>query len=141
MKREFSRAERVALQIQKEVAVILQREIKDPRIGMVTVSEVEVSKDLAYAKVFVSSFESDEGKQKELLKGLEDASAFVRALLGKSMKLRVVPSIRFFLDTSLMEGIRMSQLVDAAVASDKHNDEVEDNDASSSDLDEGKQGE
>ncbi|NTS77928.1 30S ribosome-binding factor RbfA [Catenovulum sp. SM1970] len=119
MKREFSRTERVAQQVQKEVAVILQREIKDPRIGMVTVSEVEVTKDLAYAKVFVSSFESDKTKQNELLKALNEAAPYIRSLLAKIMKMRTVPAIRFHLDTSLIEGIRMSRLVDEARNQDK----------------------
>ena len=55
MSREFKRSDRVAQELKKEVAVILQREVKDPRIGMVTVSDVEVSRDLAYAKIFVTS--------------------------------------------------------------------------------------
>lgn len=62
MSREFKRSDRVAQELQKEVAVILQREVKDPRIGMVTVSDVEVSRDLAYAKIFVTFlFDNDAG--------------------------------------------------------------------------------
>ncbi len=72
MAREFKRSDRVAQEIQKEIAVILQREVKDPRIGMVTVSDVEVSSDLAYAKVFVTFlFDNDESAIDAGMKGLE----------------------------------------------------------------------
>lgn len=107
------------VQIQKEIAVILQREIKDPRIGMVTVSEVEVSRDLGHAKVFVSSFEQEPEKQKEVLSALKESQPYVRSLLSKVMRMRSVPEIRFHLDTSLIDGLRMSKLVDEAVAKDK----------------------
>ena len=80
--REFSRTDRVAQQIQKEIAVILQREIKDPRLGMVTVSAVEVSRDLSYAKVFITVFNTDdEDKAKQSAKILNEATGYIRSLL------------------------------------------------------------
>jgi len=117
MVREFKRSDRVAQELQKEIAIILQREVKDPRIGMVTVSDVEVSSDLAYAKVFVT----------QGMKGLEKAAPYIRSLVGKAMRLRIVPEIRFFYDQSLVEGMRMSNLVTNVVREDekKH---VEEND-------------
>ncbi|MEL7287185.1 MAG: 30S ribosome-binding factor RbfA, partial [Pseudomonadota bacterium] len=76
--REFSRTDRVAQQIQKEIAVILQREIKDPRLGMVTVSAVEVSRDLSYAKVFITVFNTDdEDKAKQSAKILNEATGYI----------------------------------------------------------------
>ncbi|WP_111977953.1 30S ribosome-binding factor RbfA [Algibacillus agarilyticus] len=119
MKRNFSRPDRVAQQILKEIALILQREIKDPRVGMVTVSEVEVSRDLGHAKIFVSSFEQEADKQKILIDALREIAPYARTILAKSMRMRSVPELHFNLDTSLIDGIRMSKLVDEAMAKDK----------------------
>ena len=123
MAREFSRADRVAQQVQKETAQILQRELKDPRVGMVTISEVEVSRDLAYAKIFISSLLQDEEKAKTSVKQLNELAPYIRSLLAKRLRMRHVPSIKFVLDTSLNEGIRMSELVDKAVKTDKQKSE------------------
>ena len=120
MAREFKRSDRVAQEIQKEIAVILQREVKDPRIGMVTVSDVEVSSDLAYAKVFVTFlFDHDEQAITQGMKGLEKAASYIRTLLGKTMRLRIVPEIRFIYDESLVEGMRMSNLVSNVIREDE----------------------
>ena len=97
MSREFKRSDRVAQELQKEIAVILQREVKDPRIGMVTVSDVEISRDLAYAKVFVTFlFDNDQDAVKRGLEGLNNASGYIRTLVGKAMRLRIVPELKFF---------------------------------------------
>lgn len=128
MAREFKRSDRVAQELQKEIAIILQREVKDPRIGMVTVSDVEVSSDLAYAKVFVTFlFDNDEGAVKNGMKGLEKAAPYIRTLVGKSMRLRIVPEIRFLYDSSLVDGMRMSNLVTQVVKNDqaRHHSEEE----------------
>ncbi|MDG2915110.1 30S ribosome-binding factor RbfA [Bisgaard Taxon 10/6] len=127
MSREFSRADRVAQELQKEVAIILQREVKDPRIGMVTVSDVEVSRDLAYAKIFVTFlFDSDPEAIKQGMKGLEKASPYIRSLLGKAMRLRIVPELRFVYDESLVEGMRMSNLVSSVIKNDEAKHVAED---------------
>jgi len=127
MAKEFGRSQRVAQELQKELAVIIQREIKDPRVGMmVTVSGVEVSRDLAYAKVFVTFLnDKDEDAVKQGVKALQDASGFIRTLLGKAMRLRIVPELTFFYDNSLVEGMRMSNLVTSVVNKDneRHVDE------------------
>lgn len=120
MAREFSRADRVAQELQKEIAIILQREVKDPRIGMVTVSDVEISRDLAYAKVFVTFlFDSDESAVERGLEGLNKASGYIRTLVGKAMRLRIVPEFRFVYDQSLVEGMRMSNLVTNVIRKDQ----------------------
>ncbi|AKH90158.1 30S ribosome-binding factor RbfA [Edwardsiella tarda] len=120
MAREFSRTQRVAQEMQKEIAIILQREVKDPRVGMATVSGVEVSRDLAYAKVFVTFLNDGEPEAvKAGLKALQDASGFIRMLLGKAMRLRVVPELTFSYDSSLVEGMRMSNLVSNVVKDDE----------------------
>ena len=127
MAKEFSRARRVAQQLQREVAMILQREVKDPRIGMVTVSDVEVSGDLQHAKIFVTflNYAEQDNEQSNAqrietgLKGLAEASGYIRILLGKAMQLRVVPELRFAYDKTLVEGMRISNLVSNTIRDDE----------------------
>lgn len=121
MPREFSRTDRVGQQIHKEIASILQNEFKnrDPRLGMVTVSGVEVSRDLAYAKIFVSFFENDDEVMDGYLKILQDDKGFIRTLLASRMRMRAVPALKFMRDSSLAEGIRISNLVDATLTKDQ----------------------
>lgn len=119
MAKDYSRTERVGQQYQREIALILQREIKDPRVSMVTVSAVEVSRDLAYAKVYVTFLQDDDQQVKQGLKVLNEASGFVRSLLGKRVRARITPELRFVHDPSLNEGIRMSRLVDDAIRRDQ----------------------
>ncbi|MEP4892159.1 MAG: 30S ribosome-binding factor RbfA [Aliiglaciecola sp.] len=121
MAREFSRTERVGQQIHKEVASIFQNEFKnrDPRLGMVTVSGVDVSRDLAHAKVYVTFFETDEEKLKLFNQILEDNKGFIRTLLAKRMRMRAVPALKFYQDTSITEGIRISTLVSQTLNEDK----------------------
>jgi len=125
MAREFGRAQRVAQEIQKEIAIILHREIKDPRVKRATVSGVEVSRDLAYAKVFVtflniSAKEHETDMVKNGIKVLNgDMAKHIRSLLGKAMRLRIVPELTFFYDSSLVEGMRMSNLVSNVIRDDE----------------------
>ena len=132
MSREFKRSDRVAQELQKEIAVILQREVKDPRIGMVTVSDGEISRDLAYAKIYVTFlFDNDQDAITRGLAGLNNASGYIRTLVGKAMRLRIVPELKFFYDKSLVEGMRMSNLVTNVVRQDqaRHVDEEAENEA------------
>jgi ribosome-binding factor A len=122
MAKDFSRSDRVGEQYQREIAMIIQREIKDPRLSMATVSAIEVSRDLAYAKVFVTFFEEDPEKLKQSLKVLNDAAGFIRSLMGKRVRARIMPELRFMHDPSLNEGIRMSRLVDEAIRNDQSKD-------------------
>jgi len=122
MAREYARTDRVGQQIQKEIAVILMREIKDPRLSMTTVSAVEVTRDLAYAKVFVTFFNDNDDEIKASLEVLSEAEGYIRSLLGKRLRARIMPHLRFVYDKSMAEGVRMSALVDQAVASDKNTD-------------------
>ncbi|MCK5818704.1 MAG: 30S ribosome-binding factor RbfA [Psychromonas sp.] len=119
MAKEYSRSSRVSQQIQKELARILQQEVKDPRIGMVTISGVDLSRDLACAKVFVTFLTIGSQTNEESLEGLNWASGYIRRLLGKAMSLRIVPEIRFCFDETLTEGLRISELVSGAVRTDK----------------------
>ncbi|MDT0594090.1 30S ribosome-binding factor RbfA [Glaciecola petra] len=121
MAREFSRTDRVAQQIHKEVALILQQEFKhrEPEVGMITVSDVEVSRDLAHAKVFITFYANDEEKAKKDLVKLKENESFVRGILGRRVRMRNIPAVHFFRDSSILEGARISQLVNKAIASDE----------------------
>ncbi|USE37412.1 30S ribosome-binding factor RbfA [Endozoicomonas sp. SCSIO W0465] len=119
MAKEYSRTQRVADQIQKELAQLIQLEMKDPRLGMVTVSVVEVSRDLAFADVYVSFLGVDDQKKiDESLAILSQAAGFLRSQLAKAIKLRFTPRLRFYYDNSLRRGAYLSSLIDQAVASD-----------------------
>ncbi|HGS4534265.1 TPA: 30S ribosome-binding factor RbfA [Vibrio cholerae] len=119
MPKEFSRTQRVAQQLQKELAMILQREVRDSRLGMVTISDVEVSRDLAYAKVFVTFLCISEQTPESCLAALREHEVQIRMMLGKQIRLRLTPEIRFYYDNTLVEGMRMSNLVTEVINSDK----------------------
>ena len=126
MSRDYARTDRVSQEIQKEVAMIIQREVKDPRLGMVTVNAVEVTRDLAYAKVFVTFFTLEGQNVDKSLEVLNEAAGYIRGILAKRIKARIMPELRFVYDKSLVEGVRMTTLVDKAVASDKNQEESQD---------------
>lgn len=130
MAREYARTDRVGQQIQKEIAVILMREIKDPRLSMTTVSAVEVTRDLAYAKVFVTFINDTPSEIKDSIEVLTEAEGYIRSLLAKRLRARIMPHLRFVYDKSMAEGVRMSALVDQAVASDTGVDSASDDTAS-----------
>ncbi|BCK29149.1 30S ribosome-binding factor RbfA [Vibrio cholerae] len=119
MPKEFSRTQRVAQQLQKELAMILQREVRDSRLGMVTISDVEVSRDLAYAKVFVTFLCIGAQTPESCLAALREHEVQIRMMLGKQIRLRLTPEIRFYYDNTLVEGMRMSNLVTEVINSDK----------------------
>lgn len=124
MAREFSRSRRVGEQIQRELAELVQRELKDPRLGMVTISAVEVSRDMGVAKIFFTVF--GEGHDvAQTIEGLNSASGFLRRELAHRMRLRVVPELRFQYDHSIEKGSQLSALINKAVAEDKDNSENE----------------
>lgn len=103
------RVQRVREEIKKESSEII-RGMKDPRIGFVTVTDVEVSNDLRHAKIFVSVYGEEEEKERTL-EGLEAARGFIRTELGKVIRLRYTPEITFRLDSSLERGARINQLI------------------------------
>lgn len=104
------RPRRVAALIKKEVSQMLQREIKDPRIGFVTVTDVEVSEDLRHAKVFVSVLDDDEAKE-ETMEGLENAVGYIRRELGQRIRLRHTPEILFRYDDSIERGAKIFDIL------------------------------
>ncbi len=129
MAREFGRPQRVAEQIQRELAMLIQRELKDPRVGMVTVSAVEVSRDLAYATIFVTFLGNDDPDSiKASLDALQHASGFLRSQLGRIIRMRLTPHLTFKYDESLVRGRELSSLIDDARARDSEIDHSEDSD-------------
>jgi ribosome-binding factor A len=117
MAREFSRTRRIEEQIQKELASIIQFDLKDPRVKWVTISGVEVSRDLSHATIFYTVLGQDE-QSKDTLKGLEKASGFMRKELGKRVHMRSMPQLHFKFDQSLTRGEKMSTLINKAIEAD-----------------------
>ncbi len=117
MPREFSRGRRVADQIRKDLAILIQREIKDPRLGMVTINDAKVSRDLAVADVYFTVLpEGDSAAAEDLL---NNAGGFLRSLLAKNLSTRTTPRLRFHYDHTVENGARLSKAIDTALASDR----------------------
>jgi ribosome-binding factor A len=120
MPREFPRTRRVGEQIQRELAELIRTELRDPRLGMVSISSVQVSRDMAHAKIHVSVLGKEE-QVSDSLGVLNHAAGFLRHKLGKILHMRVIPVLRFYHDRSLEEGARLGALINEAIASDKGN--------------------
>lgn len=106
----FHRANRIAEEIKREVAYLLRGELKDPRIGFVTLTSVEVSNDLRHAKIFVSTMAPVEEREKTL-QALNSAQGFIRNELGKRLRLRYTPEISFKFDESIEHGAKILELL------------------------------
>jgi ribosome-binding factor A len=117
MKRGFERAKRVADLIQKKLANILLQDMTmtDERFGLVTITSVTVSRDLSYAKVYVSVLMDDKEKIKQTVDSLNRAAKSMRYHLAHEVQLRVVPELKFIYDESIARGFRLSTLIDRAV--------------------------
>lgn len=98
---------------------MLLREVQDPRLAGITVSAVEVSRDLAHARVYVTFLGTDDKAVETGLQGLEHAAGFLRSLLAKRLKIRTVPDLHFIHDISIIRGARLSALIDEAVDRDR----------------------
>tara|TARA_B100000676_G_C18086291_1_gene855286 strand:+ start:4985 stop:5413 length:429 start_codon:yes stop_codon:yes gene_type:complete len=114
------RANRLADHIHRQLAVLIQRELKDPRLGLITVNEVRVSRDLAWADVYFTALggAAPDGAEDGPTEVLQHAAGFLRSELARIMDTRVTPQLRFHYDNSLEDGMRMSRVINAAVASD-----------------------
>lgn len=111
--RGFARVDRVNEQIRRELAELLHTEIKDPRVGMVSVTEVEVSADYAHAKVFFSTL-AEGDRLAEIQHGLKQASGFLRRELGRRIRIHTTPELHFVHDRSMEHGASLSRLIDEA---------------------------
>lgn len=117
--KSFSRKDRVAEQIRREVAELIRTELKDPRVGMISITDVEVTADYAHAKVFFSSLAGSENLP-AIMTGLQKASGFLRRELGKRISIHMTPQLHFVFDQSLERGADLTKLIQEAVAiSDK----------------------
>lgn len=120
MPREFTRADRVADAIQRLLATLIPQEVRDPRVGMVNINDVTVTRDMAYAKVYVTFVGTDDADEaKEGVQALNKAAGFVRSLLAKELSMRSVPRLQFIYDKTSIRGQQLSSLIDQAVAKDR----------------------
>lgn len=117
MAKDFPRSRRIAEQIQRELAELLRTEVKDPRVGMVTLTDVDVTQDYSHAKVYFTMMGEASGI-KECEAGLAHAAGYLRSELSHRLRLRTVPQLHFVYDSSVERGVRLSQLIDQAVADD-----------------------
>jgi len=103
--------------IQRELAVLIQREVKDPRIGMVTINEATVSRDLAFSDIYFTVLPAEDTKGVEEV--LNQASGFLRSKLARVLSTRTTPKLRFHYDTTIENGARLNQAIDKAIAEDE----------------------
>ena len=119
MPREFTRSDRVGDAIQRYLANMIQQEIRDPRVGMVNINDVKVTRDMAYAKVYVTLVGADEEASLTSVGVLNKAAGFLRTMLAKELNMRTVPRLQFYYDHTSVRGQDLSSLIDRAVAADK----------------------
>jgi ribosome-binding factor A len=116
MPKDFSRTLRIADQLQRELANLIRLEVKDPRVGMVTLTGVEVTPDYAHAKVFFTLLGTT-AQQEAAQRALTHAAGFLRGQIGRRIKIHTTPELHFVFDESVERGARLSQLIDSAIAS------------------------
>lgn len=117
MPKDFSRIDRVQDLMQREIALLIQQEIKDPRVGMITVTDVVASKDLKYAKVYFTVI--DEEKAKESVLVLNRAAGFLRTQLSKKIQIRTIPALKFIFDDTTIRANHISRIIDDAIMRDQ----------------------
>ncbi|MDZ3995354.1 30S ribosome-binding factor RbfA [Pseudomonas sp. Teo4] len=130
MAKEYSRTQRIGDQMQRELSELIRREVKDPRVGLVTITAVDVSRDLGHAKVFITVMGQDGADAvPQTLKALTSAASFLRLHLGRVMQLRSVPQLHFHFDESVSRGAHLSALIERAVAEDRLHQDSDKSDA------------
>jgi len=125
MPKEFSRGQRIAGQIHRELAELIRQEVKDPRVNFVSLTDVELTPDYAHAKIFFTALGGADSVP-EILEGLRRASGFLRRELGKRIRIHTLPELHFHYDRSVEEGSRLSQLIDQTVREDEARSQVAD---------------
>lgn len=121
MPREFSRIQRVSELIRRELGTVIAREMDDPRVRFVSVTAVDVSKDLRTAKVFVTRIDTRDGPDIDI-SALQKAAGFLRKRLADVLTLKNVPALTFVYDNSIRRGVELSHLIDESVARDGNSD-------------------
>ena len=115
MPKEYARSERVAQTITRHLAIILQTQVNDPRVSSLTITDVEVTKDLRQAKIFVTRMADDDVDVKDTMSAVEKATGFIRRELAQVIDLRHCPTLIFAYDNSISQGAYMSALIDQAL--------------------------
>ena len=123
MPKDYSRSSRVTEQIRRELAELIRLEVKDPRVGFITLTDVEISADYAHAKVFFTSMKGREGLD-EILIGLRRASGFLRRELGRRVRIHTTPELHFVYDESVERGSHLSALIDKALETSSAEEEA-----------------
>ncbi|MES2832767.1 MAG: 30S ribosome-binding factor RbfA [Pseudomonadota bacterium] len=118
-----TRGLRVADQIQRDLSEIVAFELKDPRVGMITITEVQITADYAHAKVFFTMLSDDAETIRNTVAGLHAAAGYIRIQLGKRLTIHTLPELHFVHDTSTARGIEMSRLIDEANATRARDDD------------------
>lgn len=118
MPKEYSRSQRVVEQIRRELAELIRLEVKDPRVGFITLTDVEITPDYAHAKVYFTSM-TGEADVPEILQGLRRATGFLRRELGRRVRIHTTPELHWHYDRSVEEGSRLSKLIDDVVREDE----------------------
>lgn len=118
MPKDFSRGQRVAEQIRRDLAELIRLELKDPRVGFISLTDVELTPDYAHAKIFFTAMNGSESVP-EIQEGLRRAAGFLRRELGKRLHIHTLPELHFHYDNSVEEGSRLSQLIDRTVREDE----------------------
>ena len=122
MPKEFSRAERVGDAIQRELSQVIRNKLRDPRIGMVSVNAVQVSRDLSTARVYVTFVDNPKNVEPaERLAVLAKAAGFLRSMISREIRMCVVPQLRFVFDETFYKALEISDLIDQAIKSDQAN--------------------
>lgn len=120
MPKDYSRIQRISELLKRQISLIIQREVQGLPINMITISEVNVARDLSFAKVYISPVGTDDEKIiKDTLKSLNKAAGFIRHMLREAVDLRFIPQLRFIYDDSINRGIHLSHLIDDAIAADE----------------------
>jgi ribosome-binding factor A len=120
MAKEFNRTDRLGDAVQRLLAKMIQFEVRDPRIGMININDVEVSRDLSFAKVFVTLVDRESEEDiTAAITALNKATGFLRSLLAKELDTRITPKLKFIYDRTSVQGQQLSHLIDRAVSEDK----------------------
>jgi ribosome-binding factor A len=126
MPKEFDRSKRVQALLQRQLADVIRSQVKDPRVGVVTITDVQVSRDLSRAKVFVSDLDAESVQQS--VEALNNAAGFVRRVLKERISMRTIPELQFIHDESIERGARLYSLIQETTEADaeRENDETPD---------------
>ena len=119
MAREFTRSDRVADAVQRLLSQLIPAEIRDPRVGMININDVDVARDLSIAKVYITVVGAEPDACEQAVTILNKAAGFLRTLMSKEMTMRTTPKLQFFYDVTAHQGQVLSSLIDKAVASDQ----------------------